>query len=265
MPAPSQSGTGPAPAITGGGPGGQGTRDVSRSPAPEANVVSEVPSDPAALLRNAKHAGESRNRPAPLAPPVVEPVFSINFIRHETVPLRVRRALVYAGLGYLVLNVGLLIGLLATTYQTRQARRSLQGALQQVASADAVAALPQEMEEVRSRAREHLQQLNAMVSFQKQQFPVGGKLAALTATLPARTWIAELNGQRESRTVTVHAMYLVDPERPYELPTKEWIDALRADPRFREGLTRLELGSSSRGAQGRAELFSFDLIAQWQP
>ena len=65
--------------------------------------------------------------------------------------------------------------------------------------------------------------------------------------------------------MTVHAVYLIDPNRPYELPAKEWIEALRTDPRFREGLTRLELGSSSRTAQGRAELFAFELVAQWQP
>jgi Tfp pilus assembly protein PilN len=97
----------------------------------------------------------------------------------------------------------------------------------------------------------------------QQRFPVGGKLAALSRTLPARTWITGLSGSREGRKLTVSAAYLVDADKPYELPTKSWIEALKADPRFSGGLKRLDLGSTSRKTQGTSELLAFDLIAEW--
>ena len=73
-----------------------------------------------------------------------------------------------------------------------------------------------------------------------------------------------LSGSREDRTLTIHAMYLVDPEAPYALPANGWMEALTADPHFGQGLKRLELSASSRESKGRATLYAFTLIAEWQ-
>ena len=198
--------------------------------------------------------------------PVAErEVFSINFIRHQTVPRAVRRALVYVALGYLVVNVAVMVGLLGAAGRSRVEWRTLQATLTgQLASSAEVSALKQEMATLRERAHGDLAQLNTAIVLQQQRFPVGAKLSSLSKTVPARTWIAGLSASRDTRTLTVQASYLIDSKRPYDLPTKEWIAALKADPDFRQGLRRLDLGSSSRKIQGSAELFVFELIAEWE-
>ena len=194
------------------------------------------------------------------------PVFSINLIRHQTLSLRVRRTLAYLGLGYLLANAVALVVLLAVAATTsRQIHRTRVQLTTQAPSASAVEVVRREMETVQQRATEELARLQAMVSQQQQRFPVGGKLAALARTVPPRTWITGLSGARKDRTLTIRAAYLIDPDHPYELPTKTWMDALRTDPTFRDGLKRLTLGTSSRTTLGKAELFSFDLIAEWKP
>ena len=193
-------------------------------------------------------------------------VFSINFIRHESLPLPVRRLLVWAVLGYLALNAALFVAFtgtaLFTHVQWRVLRHTLQGA---APSTEAVSGIGREMAMLKCHAKEDFVQLTAMVAQQRMRFPVAGKLAALTKTLPPRTWLTGLSGTRESRTITVQAAYLVDPDAPYALPTKEWMDALKADPSFGLGLKRLGLKSSSRKTQGSAELVVFELAAEWQP
>ena len=92
---------------------------------------------------------------------------------------------------------------------------------------------------------------------------MAAKLSGLTRTLPPRTWLTNLSGDRSGRTMTIQAAYLINPDAPYDLPTKAWLAALRDDPGFREGLTRLEMGQSSRKRVGDAELFHFDLEAAW--
>ena len=193
-------------------------------------------------------------------------VFSINFIRHETLPQRVRRALVYAGLSYLVIMMTVLVGLIGFSVFSRGQWQHLRVQLQgQMPSADVLTALKQNMQTLNARAAQDLSALNAMTTLQQQRFLVGGKLAALSKTLPPRTWMTDLSGARDHRTITVQAAYLIDPERPYELPTKRWIEALKADPHFSQGLKRLDVSASSRKRQGRSERFDFELIAEWQP
>ena len=121
------------------------------------------------------------------------------------------------------------------------------------------------METLRERAAENVAKLNAIIAQEQQRFPIGEKLAALTRTLPARTWLTRLSGDRDGRTLTIQAVYLIHSDAPYDLPTKAWLAALKEDAHFREGLTRLEVGQSSRKRVGDAELFSFELVAAWQP
>ena len=220
-------------------------------------LVSSVPPHPHSTL------GSS---PALTLGPGRGPIFAINFIRRETVPLRVRRLLAHAALGYLLANTILFIGFMGTALHSHIQSRKFQQRLQGKRPAPAlVRTVRGETETLQEQAKEELAQLNAIMTQRRQRFPIGGKLAALTKTLPARTWVTSLSDVGENRTITLQAAYLVDPERPYDLPMKGWMEALRADPYFVQGLKRLDLGSSSRKTQGKAELVLFELVAEWQP
>ena len=193
-------------------------------------------------------------------------VFSINLVRHQNLPLRIRRLLIAIALGYLMAQVALTAWLLHAVHDSTTHWRHVQAQLRgQVPSVAAAQALRQEVAVLRERANGDLSQIQAMITLQRPRFPVAGKLAALTHTLPARTWITSLAGARESRTITIQAAYLIDPAQPYNLPTKGWVEALKGDPAFRQGLKRLDLKASARKMQGTAELFSFELVAEWQP
>jgi Tfp pilus assembly protein PilN len=190
--------------------------------------------------------------------------FSINFLRHETVPRFLRRALVYAAIGYLAVNLVVSIVIVGMTLEARSEWTSLRAEVEQGLHAPVeAAALTKDMLALQDRFSGNLERVSALVALQQQRFPVGGRLAALTRTVPPRTWITAVSGEREGRKLTISASYLVDPDKPYELPTKAWIEALRADPRFSQGLKRLDLGSTSRKTQGTAELLAFDLAAEW--
>jgi len=192
--------------------------------------------------------------------------FAINFVRHQTVSLRMRRVLVYAVLGYLVANMCVLVGFIGTSRSTyTQVERIRTAVHTTTPSAIAVKTTTDQMRVLQGQAKEDLARLTAIAAQQQQRFSVAGKLAALTKTVPARTWITGISGTRENRTILVQAVYLVDPHAPYELPTKRWMEALRADPSFGRGLKRLELKSSSKKMQGTAELVVFQLAAEWQP
>lgn len=202
--------------------------------------------------------------PTPQAPGGA--IFSINFVRHETLPRHVRRALTYLGLGYLACQVLLMVWLLVMAASARGEQHQLEGQLQGGLPAGAgVGALQRDMQGLHKRSQEQLAQLRAVIASQQSRVAIGTKLAAIARTLPARTWVTGLSGDREHRTLTIQAAYLIDPERPYELSIKAWIEALKADEGFRDGLKRLELQQSSRKAQGKATLIAFDLIAEWNP
>ena len=64
--------------------------------------------------------------------------------------------------------------------------------------------------------------------------------------------------------LAIEAIYLIDPEAPYELPVKRWTEALRADPVFGRGLKRIDLETSSQKIQGKAEVYTFTLAAEWE-
>lgn len=205
------------------------------------------------------------SRPVSHASVMAGGVFMINFIRYEVISPQVQRTLLTAGAGWLLLNVivlaWLVVSMAAALAQSQQFRSSV---TKQMASAGTAQGAAQEMETLRQHALENTAQLNGIIAVEQQRFPVGEKLAGLTRTLPPRTWLTHLAGDRNGRTMTIQAAYLITPESPYELPTKGWLAALRDDPGFGEGLTRLEMGQSSRKRVGEAELFVFDLEAAWQ-
>ena len=192
-------------------------------------------------------------------------VFSINFVRSDMVPMRFRRIMLYSILGYLAVNVAVLFGLMRMASNTQDEWQALQAALNgELTSATAVNALTQEMDRMNAQATRDVEQLDRVIALKREEFFVGGKLASLARTIPIRTWITDISGDRDGRRITIQAAYLIDPEAPYDLPTKAWIDALRADPDFGDGLKQIVLGESSQKMQGSAELFSFDLIVEWE-
>ncbi len=193
-------------------------------------------------------------------------VFTINFARHESLPLRIHRTLVHVALVYLVISVIFMIGLVVVALHSRTLSKKLQTEIQgQMALSSTDLSALKRMDNLSGHAAENLNKLNAITTLNKQQFLIGEKLAALAATLPARTWIARLSSKRDERTIKIEAIYLVDPEKPYEIPTKDWIEKLKFDARFSHGLKQLELGPTSRKTQGNAELFSFELLTSWEP
>ena len=198
------------------------------------------------------------------APTLTRGVFSINFVRNEFLPVRTRRIILYAALGYLAVNILWAVGLSGKAVSASVKTLSLERQLGKIAlSAPSQRTAKPEMESLHEQALQDLHQVNSLADFMKRRFLAAGKLDALGQTLPARTWITEISGSREARTLTLQAMYFVDSGKPYELPTKAWIAALKADPRFGRGLKQLELGNSFQKTQGTAELFSFELLAEW--
>ena len=191
--------------------------------------------------------------------------FSINFARHATLPLRLRQALAWLTVGYLFAGAVCCCLLLGLTLWTHLDAGRLQQRLDSPVESVAAQASRQEMAELTAQTTLQITELQAMSAQLATRFPVGAKLAAVTTTLPARTWVTGLDATRDARTLTIKAAYLIDPEHPYELPTTRWIEALKADPAFGQGLKRLDLRDSSRETQGRAELFVFTLSAEWTP
>ena len=200
--------------------------------------------------------------PTHATPPTGAPaeVFSINFVRGRAMPAALRRSLLYAAVGYVVLNVVVAAGLVVSGIGAQAEWSRIQGT---TSSSTPIAAQKQEIEVLRQRAAADLAQLEAVAKLSHQRFTAGEKLDALTTTIPARTWITNAVASRDGRTLKIDALYLIDPQRPYDLPTKPWIDGLRADSRFSKKLKRLEMGETSRKSQGEAQLFSFSLIAEW--
>ena len=192
-------------------------------------------------------------------------IFSINFRRNEFISVRSRRIIMYAALGYLALNLLLAIGFAGLAVSSWAETVFIQKKFGAAASGSSERILKQDMEALYEQATQELKRVGAASAVARRRFPVSEKLAALTRTLPNRTWVTGILGSRNEQTLTIRAVYLVNPEKPYELPTKKWMEALKADSAFRQGLKRLELGNSSQKAKGEAELFSFELVAEWEP
>ena len=189
-------------------------------------------------------------------------VFSINFMRHQLPSAGLRRAGMLATLGIVAANAIVLMILLGMAVhlqqQESQARAGLRASGMRTATA-----IAEELRPVQARAAENLKEMRAMIHAQQGRFPLAGKLAALASTVPPRTWIAKLEGSRNDRTLKIEAMYVINPSAPTDLPIKDWMNALKADARFGKNLRKLEMASSARAAQGRAEVMRFTLTAEW--
>lgn len=171
--------------------------------------------------------------------------------------------LVYATTVYLGINALVLLWLLALAFSAVEHAHRVQVSLGGVGRPVNLREIPQEMEGLQDQAVRDLVMLSNAKLLQQQRLLVAGKLSAVSQTLPPRTWITGLSGDRNTRTIRIDAVYLIDPANPYELPAKAWMEALRNDAAFSRDLKRLELEDSSRKIQGSAELFAFRLVAEW--
>jgi len=193
----------------------------------------------------------------------IQMAFSINFVRKQSRSIHMRRVgvivlSVYA-LGQILLMGWLFVSAQSSWVETQE----IQGRSSWTEEADALAQTREQVEQLHTRAIEDLGQVQRVLGSQKERFFAGGKIATLTRTLPARTWITQLSGDRQSHQIKAQAAYWINPEAPYELPVKEWIKQLHEDTSFSQNLSRLEIGTSSRQKLGKAELYTFTLIAQW--
>ena len=194
-------------------------------------------------------------------------VFSINFIRRPAIALPARRVVLYMALGYLGLQLIGTVGLLGTGIHSFVKRYGLEkGLAGRGVTLSSLNTLRGEVEALHGEASNQLKRFNAALALETQRLPIAGKWAALTETLPSRTWITRLSGSRDQRLIRIQAVYVVDTSKPFDLPIKKWTEALKADPRFGTGLKRIDLETSSRsGPQDQVSLYSFDLIAEWKP
>ena len=192
--------------------------------------------------------------------------FAINFIRREFMPHSVKRLLVYLVFGYLGINIIIAAALLIMAVGSQLRCNYTQTLIKKSALSTAtVKDLEAEMRTLGTEISSRLTQFNSLIAFQKEHFFIADKLAALTRTLPVRTWITKLEGSPGKPKMTIEATFLVDPAHPYQLPTKPWIQSLKQDPDFNQHLRRLELKKSSQQTQGQAELYTFELLAEWEP
>lgn len=193
------------------------------------------------------------------------PVFSINFIRHHAYATRIQKWLAGMAGWYLLINAVVAVVLVGEAVSSSLRGQAMRAQAQQSGTAAATPLVGDlDMERLHQRATEHLVILRALIARQQSRFPIAGKLAAITTTLPARTWLTGISGDRAGRTLTVRASYLVNPEAPYDLPVNGWIESLKSHPRFGQGLQRLELGASSRERVGSATLVTLELLGAWR-
>lgn len=191
--------------------------------------------------------------------------FAINFIRRENRPAGVRLASAYAVIGYLTASTLLAIWLIVAStgflVQSNRLQANLHGRLPNPAALDL---FKQEMKDLDHQMVSKLAQFNTISNLKKQRFLVGGKLAALEKTLPAKTWVMQISGQRSGRSIDLQAAYLLDSGTSYTVPANKWVQALRSEPLFNQGLKAVESSSSSRKRQGDSELLLFNLSADWE-
>ena len=195
----------------------------------------------------------------------IREVFSINFIRKELHYLRVSRILAYVAFISLAVNAVILVLMIAMSYYNHSKSSSLEDALKnQVSSKTDLKNLVPELELIKKQASDNLRRMNSIITLQKNKFATAEKLAGLSRTLPPATWITHLDTDRSARTIAIQATYIVEPNHPYQVPIKQWIEALKADPGFGRDLKNIELKQSSQKMQEQVEVCIFELLAQWK-
>ena len=183
---------------------------------------------------------------------VGEPVFGVNLIRDRVLSRAARRILAIAGSIWLTANLCVFLWLLIAA-----------GKAATISMSSAPGAAISDVSAMRKQAEEDLALLRARIAAQQATLPLAGKLGVLSTTLPPRTWMTQISGKRDGRQMNVKASYAVDPDHPYDVPATAWVQALRADPVFGGGLSKLDVGATARTMVGDAEMVTFELTAQW--
>ena len=191
-------------------------------------------------------------------------VFSINFLRHETFSQKIKRGLAYFSVGFLALNLIVLIVFLSWTFQTYyQAHLRLERLTSGTSSEATFGSLQSRTEAIYQQAVHDLTRINSILEIRREGLSLADKLAALARTLPERTWITEINFDRSSRSLSVQAMSWMQTDTLTESPLKEWLQALKADPDFGKGLQKIGLVKTLQRRKEKIELYTFEFVAEW--
>ncbi|HEX9779631.1 MAG TPA: hypothetical protein VGB20_00270 [bacterium] len=190
--------------------------------------------------------------------------FAINFIRADERALRWRRLFILLAGVYLLANLAVAFELTNRAQREALLTSHLEARLgSAIGTPEGRVALEERLDALHAQAESDLASLRAVAKARLESFPLSAKHAALARTVPARTWITRIMAVRKDHSMGIHASYVIDPEEPYALPAKAWMDALREDPDFGPGLESLELGASSRKSVGSSLVYEFLLQAKW--
>ncbi len=197
--------------------------------------------------------------------PAEKGIFTANLIRSDFALFTVKRFLRFAVMIYLGVQVLLTIIFVLVVLNAQFARRQIEHSFQkQFGDASPGKQAQLEIDQLHGEISNALERTKFLLSLQENRFIISDKLAGLTRTLPARTWITQLNsGSSSAKTISIQAMYAVDETNPYQLPTNDWMNALKKDPDFGRKLKRIDLIRSSQETKGNIELYSFALEAEW--
>ena len=190
-------------------------------------------------------------------------VFSINFIRQGLIPLPVRRLILYGVLGYFGINLLVTAGLLSAGFSASFGQFLLKTKIKKELTSPHLNEFEDERLQLKQDLAGRSRQLKSIVQIEEVRFMAGEKLAGLAETLPVRTWMIRVSRDPGARALKIQSNYFLDPEKPAELPVKEWAEALKSNPHFNQNLKRLDMTTSSRTNQGKAKLFTFELEAEW--
>jgi hypothetical protein len=192
-------------------------------------------------------------------------VFQIDFLRRRFLPRQIRFLLVWIVVGWLALQT-VIFGVLALQCLYGHARNfQLKSRIEKNLGTLNRAQLVPAMDTLHKAVMYRLMDLQTQVRLQNERFLFAGKLAGLTRTLPARTWIREIVSDRAQRTLTIHGSFLIDPRNPYEIPISSWIEALKKDPQFSAGLVKIDMTEASSSTREKADIYLFQILCQWDP
>ena len=194
-----------------------------------------------------------------------DPIFRINFSRNNFISDVVRKNTVYGVIIYLIAHLIISLVMAGAAADTGRRFHHLASSLE--------AKLPEsvKIEELNAQMGGLYQELSERGRFMgifirlgQDRFAAAGKLAALARTLPAKTWLTKVHGSKSDKSLKVDALYYIAPDEPFELPVNAWMEKLKQDPVFSEGLLKIELKKSAQERKGTAELQMFEIEARWQ-
>lgn len=191
-------------------------------------------------------------------------MFNINFVRPHVLSPAGRRFLASAMLVAVAVQIMITLFLITRVVLAQQAC-NLSWAL--IQSKSGQAPMDEVVSKVRNIGEAALKkdgELRPWMDAKKRNGLIGPRLAAIVRTLPPRTWITEIASPSNSSSILIKASYLLDPKDPNEVSAQEWIVSLRGENLFAKGLRRLEIKNSVDVSQGKSQLNSFELSAEWE-